>query len=163
MPNGNTPPSQVGRTPILTGNYSIGVFEFPPFIEEMSRHEPSRMAVQQTLGGAWADVFDKGVAVVKIQGHTGWHGGSPYSDIPGEARWHMLREQGFEGWHAERDRVIQGGGDPSSVEMVLVDPLNAFVDLVAPKSFTLRRSKSRPLLMMYSIELIVLQPLEVGS
>lgn len=159
MPRGNPPPNQEGRPIALSGNYGLGFFLFPIRPETLTRHEPSRMAVQQTLGGAWADVFDRGVALIRMEGHTGWHGGAPDAAIPGEVQWQMLRTQGFEGWHAERDAVIQGGGDPASVEMVLTDTLNGFVDLVAPKSFTLRRSKQRPLLMMYTIELLVLQPL----
>lgn len=164
MPRGTTPPSQKDRPISISGNYGLGFFLFPIRPETLTRHEPSRIAVQQTLGGAWADCFDRGVAVIRMEGHTGWHGGAPDSAIPGEAQWQMLRIQGFEGWHAERDAVIQGGGDPDSVQMVLTDTLNGFVDLVAPKSFTLRRSKQRPLLMMYTIELLVLQPLaSVGA
>ena len=164
MPRGNTPPPQRGRVIAFVTNYGLRFFPLSINPEDLTRHEPSRMAVQQTLGGAWADVFDKGVAVVKINGTTGWHGGPPDAPIPGEIQFHMLRDSAFEGWHAERDRLIQAGADPAGAQMVLVDPLNGFVDLVAPKNFTLRRSKSSPLMMRYSIELLVLQPLaSVGS
>jgi hypothetical protein len=123
--------------------------------EELTRFEPSRLAVQQTLGGAWIDGFDRGIITIKINGHTGWRseddGGGG-----GEEAFQRLRAQSFTGWHLERAALIAAGTDPSPVTLVFVDSLNGYVDIVAPKSFTLRRSKSRPLLLMYSIEMLVL-------
>jgi hypothetical protein len=128
--------------------------------EEMTRFEPSRLAVQQTLGGAWIDGFSRGIITIKISGHTGWRGGGAgtlgLGGLSGEAQFHSLRVNSFTQWHQARDDIVAGGGDPSVVELYFIDTLNGFVDVVAPKSFTLRRSKSRPLLMMYSIEMLVL-------
>jgi hypothetical protein len=121
------------------------------------------MAVQQTLGGAWADVFDVAPIVIRISGHTGWRGpdGGAGSGTNGEDHFHQIHNIAFVAWHAERAAIVAGGGDPNVVTSIFVDTLNGFVDLVAPKSFTLRRSKTRPLLLMYTIEMLVLQPLAV--
>jgi hypothetical protein len=156
MPRGTAPPSQRNR-PIgfhgSTGSYTLSIRP-----EELTRYEPSRLAVQQTLGGAWVDGFDRGITVIKISGTTGWHGGpADGNQLSGEAQFQQLRSQAFTAWHSARAAIVASGGDPSAVELYFVDTLNLQADLVAPKAFTLRRSKSRPLLMQYSIELLVLQ------
>lgn len=156
MARGTTPPDQRGRPIGFRGNYG-GDYDFVIRPEELTRYEPSRLAVQQTLGGAWIDCFDRGIITIKISGTTGWHGGPPDGGQPsGEEQFHQLRAGAFVAWHAARAEIIAGGGDPDVIQMIFVDALDGFVDLVAPKSFTLRRSKTRPLLMMYNIELLVL-------
>ena len=157
MPYGSTPPSQRNRriTFDLSGGGAAGTVDMLIRPEELTRVEPSRLAVQQTLAGAWADSFDRGVATIRISGHTGWHGG--------EAAFQGLRTTAFQGWHDARAALVAGGQDPAAVEMVFVDELDSFTALVAPKVFTLRRSKTRPLLMMYVIELLVLQDLGNGG
>lgn len=154
------PPLQIGRPIGFAG--TGGNFEFIIRPEELTRFEPSRLAVQQTLGGAWIDGFDRGIITIKIQGHTGWRGAAPvgagsFTATSGIEQFNKLRANSFINWHAERARIVAGGGDPNQVELIFIDTLNGYTDLVAPKSFTLRRSKSRPLLMQYSIEMLVLQ------
>lgn len=156
MPRGTPPPSQRNRPIGFYGSTGAYTFVIPP--EELTRQEPSRLAVQQTLGGAWADSFDRGTISIKIAGTTGWRGGPPDGgQLSGEAQFQVLRSQCFTAWHSARAAIVAGGGDPSSVQLYFVDTLNLTADLVAPKSFTLRRSKQSPLLLRYSIELLVLQ------
>lgn len=145
-----------------------GDYQFIIRPEELTRFEPSRLAVQQTLGGAWIDAFDRGIITIKISGTTGWRGASPLGTgnvniTSGEEQFHLLRENSFISWHAQRAAIAAGGGDPNDVELIFIDTLNGYTDLVAPKSFTLRRSKTRPLLMMYSIEMLVLQDLATST
>lgn len=153
------PPLQIGRPIGFIGTHTLPVnLTIRP--EELSRFEPSRLAVQQTLGGAWIDGFDRGIITIKISGHTGWRGagiGGLGGGFSGEAAFQNLRVNSFAAWHQARADIISGGGDPNVVQLTFIDTLNGFTDLVAPKSFTLRRSKTRPLLMMYSIEMLVLQ------
>lgn len=153
------PPLQMNRPIGFIGSHTAPVnLTIRP--EELTRFEPSRLAVQSTLGGAWADSFDRGIATIKISGHTGWRGagaaGLGLGGLSGEAQFQTLRTNAFVGWHNARAQIVASGGDPSVVTLTFVDTLNLFSDIVAPKSFTLRRSKSRPLLMMYSIEMLVL-------
>lgn len=153
------PPSQKQASIAFAG--SGGFYQFIIRPEELTRFEPSRLAVQQTLGGAWIDAFDRGIITIKINGTTGWRGASPLgtggaTTTSGEAQFQLLRQNSFISWHAQRAAIVAGGGDPNDVTLMFVDTLNGFTDYVAPKSFTLRRSKTRPLLLMYSIEMLVL-------
>jgi hypothetical protein len=164
MPYGFTPPSQRNRRISfdLSGGGADATMDLVIRPEELTRVEPSRLSVQQTLAGAWADAFDRGVATIRISGHTGWHGGSARGGaggLSGEAQFQNLRTTSFQGWHDARSALVAGGQDPAAVEMLFIDELDRFSALVAPKVFTLRRSKTRPLLMMYVIELLVLQDL----
>jgi len=121
--------------------------------EELSRTEPSRMVVQQTLGGAWADAFDRGVSEIVLSGTLGWRGGFALS---GEDSFLALRSTVYQAWHDRRKVAIASGTDPSTVTLTFTDNLDSVASIVAPRSFTLRRSRSSPLLMRYEIRLLEL-------
>ena len=123
--------------------------------EELTRQDPSRVNVTQTLGGAWADSFGPGVAMINIAGHTGWRRDQSGSD--GEDRFLALRERVFDQWHQRRAAAIKRSADPSGVQLVFSDALDSFAAVVAPLSFTLRRSRSRPLLLSFNIQMAVLK------
>lgn len=122
--------------------------------EDLTRNDPSRLNVQQTLGGAWADNFGPGIATIQINGHTGWR--PTYGSGDGEARFQQLQDQVFTQWHARRAAAVKAGLDPDLVKLVFADSLDGTTDVVAPMTFTLRRSRSRPLLMQYQINMTVL-------
>lgn len=143
---------------LLTGGPEGDVqFTFGLRPEELTVTEPSRLNVQQTLGGAWADVFDRGIATINISGHNGWRGG-PF--LAGEDAFADLRTTVFQGWHDARAAAVASGGDPDAVQLLFTDDLDRISAIVAPRSFTLRRSKSSPLLMRYQIQLLVLGDVE---
>lgn len=121
--------------------------------EELTMLAPSRLAIQQTIGGAWADAFDEGVATINLSGHNGWKGGALLS---GEDMFLALRATVFTGWHQGRRDLVSQGQDPSGVKLYFTDSLDSIAVIVAPRSFTLRRSKSSPLLIRYQINLAVL-------
>lgn len=123
--------------------------------EELTRSDPSRLAVQQTLGGAWADNFGAGVPMINISGHTGWRRDTNGDD--GGERFLNLKDQVFDQWHAKRAAAIAAGTDPNNVRLFFSDALDNFTAVCAPLNFTLRRSRSRPLLCMYQITLVVLE------
>lgn len=120
--------------------------------EELTRTDVSRLTVQQTLGGAWVDDFGTGLATINISGHTGWRGNAA---ADGMGQFAILKNQVFTGWHRRRDTAVRAGIDPRGVELRFVDALDSTVDVVAPVSFTLRRSRSRPLLMQFHIAMLV--------
>lgn len=130
-------------------------FNFGLRPEELTVTEPSRLTAQQTLGGAWADSFDRGISTITLAGTNGWRGGLLSS---GEDLFQQLRATCFTGWHQARADAIAQGQDPDSVQLYFTDSLDDIAVIVAPESFTLRRSKSSPLLMRYSIRLLVLGP-----
>lgn len=121
--------------------------------EDLSRVEPSRLAVQQTLGGAWADNFGPGLSTINISGHTGWRGGVAGD---GEAAFASLRETVFSQWHILRDQAVKNGTSPDTIKLVFADSLDKITVNVAPVSFVLKRNRARPLLMMYQISMTVL-------
>ncbi|CAB4137133.1 hypothetical protein UFOVP326_6 [uncultured Caudovirales phage] len=122
--------------------------------EDLSRTDASRIQVIQTLGGAFADAWGPGVPSITISGHTGWRSYGEAAD--GEARFKALRAVAYDGWHERRATAIRAGSDPDEVRLTFADALDDFAVEVAPLSFNLRRSRSRPLLMSYQISMAVL-------
>jgi hypothetical protein len=128
-------------------------FNFGLRPEELTVTEPSRLTVQQTLGGAWADSFGVGVSTITLSGTNGWRGGLLSS---GEELFRQLQTTCFTGWHQARADAIAQGQDPDDIELYFTDSLDDIAVVVAPESFQLRRSKTSPLLMRYQIKLLVL-------
>lgn len=124
--------------------------------EELTRDDPARSNVQQTLGGAWADVFGAGVSAITLNGHTGWRGGHAQD---GAEIFRDLYDTVWTRWFAEREAHIQRGDDPDDVELVFADTLDRIAVVVLPMRFQLRRHKSRPLLSMFHIQMQVLAEL----
>ncbi len=127
--------------------------------QELTRTEPSRMSSHYTFGGAFVDSFGPGISTINLSGVTGWRratGDSQQAGGDGEERFRRLRDQVFAGWHARRLAAVNAGNDPSDVKLILADGLDKFSVVVAPNSFTLRRSKSQPLLCQFQIALTVL-------
>lgn len=125
--------------------------------EDLTHQQPSRVNVVQTLGsGAWADSFGPGVSTITISGHTGWRRGAG-QDRDGEGRFQQLRATVFDEWHLRRERAVAASADPAQVKLIFSDALDSIVATVAPMQFVLRRSRSRPLLFQYQIQMAVLQ------
>lgn len=122
--------------------------------EDLTRSDPSRVSITQTLGGAWGDSFGPGVPTISISGHTGWRRSQDGQD--GEHRFLDLRDRVFDQWHQRRAAAIKAGRDPSSVQLIYSDALDNMAVVVAPMNFVLRRSRSRPLLFQYQIQMAVL-------
>lgn len=166
----SAPASQkAGDRPIsfLLDNPSSGqepaFFDFVIRPEELTWTETSRLSVNQTLGGAWADNFGASIPTINLSGHTGWHKmGIEKKD--GLDRFVALKETVFDGWHLQRQQSINDGQDPNQVRLIFSDALDSRAVVVAPQSFTLRRSKSRPLLAQFQISLLVMdEALELPS
>ena len=121
--------------------------------EDLTRIEPHRGTVQQTLGGAWMDSFGPGVSKVNISGTTGWRGSAGEDGV---AIFKKLNDTVFNSWFEKRQQAILKGVDPNNVRLIFADLLDDFVYVVSPDSFVLRRNKARPLLMQYQISMTVL-------
>lgn len=118
--------------------------------EDLTRSDVSRLSVTQTLGGAFADNFGRGVPTVQISGHTGWGAGSRKN---GFLEFQNLYDKIFTQWHALRAEAVEDNKDPDLVKLIFADKLDEFTWVVAPQNFVLRRSRSRPLLSQYQITL----------
>lgn len=153
----NAPPSQkAGDCPIsftLHDTLTDQILTLPLNIrpEELTRTQVSRTSVQQTLGGAFVDEFGEGLTQINISGNTGWRG---FDGVDGMTFFNELRAYSFTLWHQFRAIHVKNGFDPNSVQLIFTDALNNTIDVVVPQTFTLRRSRSRPLLCMYQISMI---------
>lgn len=123
--------------------------------EELTRQEPFRTTVHQTLGGGYVDAFGRGVGMVSLSGTTGWRGGP---DEDGAAKFDALRDA-ILAWSSAREKRVSAGLSPDKVELGLIDTLDGFELSVAPLEFMLRRSKQRPLLRQFQIRLAVVRDL----
>lgn len=119
--------------------------------EDLSRAEPSLQSATQTLGGAFIDDFGVGLQRIQIAGHTGWRTGAGW-----EAEYQLLHDTVWTRWHKSRREAVKRGLHPDVVKLVFVDKLDDITAVVAPGNFTLKRSKSRPLLQAYQIEMTVI-------
>jgi hypothetical protein len=122
--------------------------------EELSIGFPSRMSVNQTLGGAWADSFGEGLEEGTYAGTLGWRATS--NDSGGIERLANLKNFAYSDWHARRAAAVAKGDDPAMVKLILVDTLNNYSRVIAPRVFELKRSKSRPLLAQYRFNFVML-------
>lgn len=122
--------------------------------EELSIGFPSRLSVNQTLGGGWADSFGEGLEEGTFSGTLGWRATS--SDSGGTERLAKMKEFTYSDWHARRAAAVVKGDDPSMVRLILVDTLNNYSRVIAPRVFELKRSKSRPLLSQYRFNFVML-------
>lgn len=123
--------------------------------EDLTRSSPSRATLHQTLDPerpGWVDSFGPGLPTINISGHTGWRA-APGKSEDGAAAFETLYRNVFENYHVFRQRAVNVGRDPADVKLLFVDELDGFAWEVVPVSFTLRRSKSRPLLKQYQIAL----------
>lgn len=122
---------------------------------DLTRTEPSRVSVHQTLGRevqGWADNFGAGLPSVVIAGHTGWRAGGQ-SGKDGAAAFEELNKMVHHDYHAAKQRAIDSGTDPATVKLLFIDMLDNFAWNVAPMTFVLRRSRSQPLLFNYNMTL----------
>ena len=159
--SGTTPPTsqRSGLRPIsfvLDNGGSIGspvILKVRP--EDLTRNEPARATVNQTLGrevSGWVDHFGEGLPSVSISGHTGWRDVAG-SGVDGARAFDQLNQLVAHDFPAAKQAAIDRGSDPADVKLLFVDMLDDFAWSVVPTTFTLRRNKSSPLLYRYNISL----------
>jgi hypothetical protein len=128
--------------------------------EDLSRSEPLRATVHQTIGrsvSGWVDSFGEGLPSLTIAGHTGWRYANG-SGMDGAQAFDALNQLVAHDFPEAQQQAIERGMDPSLVQLLFVDMLDGFAYSVIPTQFVLRRSKSRPLLYQYNISLQATAP-----
>ena len=123
--------------------------------EDLTRTEPQRATTTQTLGRGivgWVDHFGEGLPSVQISGHTGWRT-SQGSGQDGAQAFETLNNLIVHEYPEAVQNAINAGQDPSQVRLLFIDMLDDCSWVVVPQQFVLRRSKSRPLLFQYNIQL----------
>lgn len=123
--------------------------------EDLTRTESQRVTTTQTMGRGivgWTDHFGAGLPTLNISGNTGWRNAQG-SGMDGAQAFDELNKLVMEKYPEEVQRAIDNGQDPQSVKLLFVDMLDDFSWVVVPQQFVLRRSKSRPLLFQYTIQM----------
>ncbi|EIW6162701.1 hypothetical protein MF451_003698 [Salmonella enterica subsp. enterica serovar Saintpaul] len=123
--------------------------------EDLTRTEPQRVSTTQTLGRGtigWIDHFGEGLPSLSINGHTGWRTAQG-SGQDGAQAFETLNNLISHRYPAAIQTAINSGRDPADVKLIFVDMLDNFSWVVVPQTFILRRSKSRPLLFQYTMQL----------
>lgn len=121
--------------------------------EELTRTEPARATLHQTLGRqvqGWVDHFGEGLPSVNISGHTGWRAAGVSAE-DGVKAFERLNQLVAHDYAQAKQDAIDRGQDPAGIKLLFVDMLDGFTWSVTPTTFVLRRSRSRPLLMQYNI------------
>lgn len=141
-----------------SGGSISGQVTLPIRPEDLTRNEPSRVTVHQTLGRGvqgWVDHFGEGLPSVSISGHTGWRAkpGARGELLDGTESFEALNKLVAHDYHRAKQAAVDSGRDPATVKLLFVDLLDKFAWSVVPTLFVLRRSKSRPLLIQYNISL----------
>lgn len=150
---------------VLTTDGSASVLQEYKFVirpEELSRVDPSRVSVHQTLSGekiGWADSFGPGLPTINISGNTGWR--IKYDSGDGLDRMIKLKAQ-IDAWHEARQERVNVGMNPDDTRLLFADTLDDFAAEVVPIQFVLRRSKSRPLIAQFNISLTVVGPVDLA-
>ena len=133
----------------------LDFFTLPIRPEELTRTDPSRLSAVNALDGAWVDSFGRGLSTLTITGNTGWRNKNGRGD--GTAQFTTLRDDFILAWHDLREMKAKAGVNPDEVRLIFIDSINGnYVADVVPTSFSLRRSRSQPLLLMYNIALTVI-------
>lgn len=123
--------------------------------EDLTRTENQRVTANQTMGRnefGWTDHFGVGLPSLNISGNTGWRSAQG-SGMDGAQAFEELNKLVMETYPQKVQEAIDNGQDPESVKLVFVDMLDDFSWVVVPQQFILRRSKSRPLLFQYTIQM----------
>lgn len=152
-----TPPTDQRYRPISFALEDMGAIASSVTLrlrpEDLTRTEPSRMAVHQTMGkdaSGWVDDFGPGLPTINISGHTGWRS---FQNMDGAASFESLHELVQVTYPRARQGLVDAGIDPGKCKLIFADMLDGFIYPVHPVQFVLRRSKSRPLLFQYQIQL----------
>lgn len=130
-----------------------------PRPEDMTYTHPTRASAINTLGGAYVDDFGTAIAEISMRGNTGYKMGliqgvtEAVGLDAGDVMLFNLRTAIVENYHQRRLDYARGGQDPERVELLLVDTLNLALWKVYPRQFQLQRSRQRPLLYQYVLQM----------
>jgi hypothetical protein len=159
--SGTTPTSQRNRPISFVFEYASGsplkTVTLPVRPEDLNINRPHRTTVHQTLGRGvqgWSDNFGAGLPTVTISGHTGWRETS--SGMDGMQAFMELDRFINTFFPGLKQVAIDGGVNPAMAKLILVDALDEIAWEVTPMVFSLRRNKSRPLLVQYNMNFQVI-------
>lgn len=133
------------------------VWEMPVRPESLEVTYPARTSATPTLTAAYLDHFGPGIGAVSIAGTTGW--GKRHGLKNGLSELRRLLQL-----YTSYLRSAAAADDPESVRLTFADGYTGASFLCAPDSSGLRtqQSKGSPMIVRFSLTLIILQDLTGG-
>lgn len=132
------------------------VYNFRNSPDEFVELNPSRSGVTQARGGYWVEDFGPGIKEIQVRGHTGFK----KLNLDGETLDGKQSFNKLKGLYTEYNDMRRSKYDLSEdfrkIKMVFHMAADDVTVVVHPMNFTVKRSKSNPLLYMYEMRLIVL-------
>lgn len=124
--------------------------------QDMTKAEPARINVQQTLGGAYVSHFGQGLHQVTISGTTGY---SARYNTSGELK------DGYTELKAFQEKVYRYYVKEKSafIEMFWYNWEDEEYYKVVPTNFRIMRNKSEPTLYRYELTFVALEPVGAGQ
>jgi hypothetical protein len=137
--------------------------------EDFVLEEPYRVSAVQTKGGAFIDIWSKGIRRLTLRGNTGWHTQStsnPTQNQDGYDNFFNLKNQIINKYFTIRDAAIATNSSTyidQNLTLTIVDLLNEFSYDVVPEYFRSLRNKNRPQLLAYEASFILRTPNNVPT
>lgn len=142
-------------------NNEIKVLDLNLNPEDMVLDQPYRVNAMQTGGGAFVDIWGKGIRRLIIRGNTGWRTiSTPVQHQDGYDNFFSLRDDIINKYHDIRFAEAEKHSASElndKVSCTLVDRLHGTAYRVVPENFRLLRNKQRPLLHMYEAQFIIVE------
>jgi hypothetical protein len=137
--------------------FESNVWEFAVRPESLEVTYPARTNATPTLTAAYLDHFGPGIGAVSISGTTGWGKRPGLKDGRAELRRLITLYTNYL-------RSAAAADDPESIQLTFADGYTGASFLCAPDSSGLRtqQSKGSPLLVRFSLTLIILRDLTGG-
>lgn len=132
--------------------------------EDFVLEEPYRVNAVQTKGGAFIDIWDRGIRRLVLRGNTGWHtqvASNPTQTQDGFDNFFNIKDQIVNKYFTIRDVAITTNSSSyidQNLTLTIIDLLNSRSYDVVPEYFRSLRNKSRPQLLVYESSFILRTP-----
>ena len=124
--------------------------------QEMSVDEPHRASVTQTLGGAYVELFGKGLHTVNISGLTGYHA---RKNVEGKIT------DGYQEMRNFRNKIYRDflKSIDSKYQLFWYNWEDTEYYQVIPMNFRLQRSRSEPTMYRYDLSMTCIKAVGAGT
>ena len=131
--------------------------------ENLNYTRPSRRVIYNTAlpDTAFLDDWGEGVGQLVISGHTGYSpagGVTGLGNLAGLGVFKLLEVMITQFW-TRRQTLAAAGKNPDAVGLYMLDAMNVEALKCYPDSLTLSRSRTRPQLYMYRLQLTIMSDL----
>lgn len=123
--------------------------------DEVQLEHPARVTTTQTLGGIYQDVDDLGVQSLTLHGNTGWRT-KKQTGMDGLQAAQFLYKEIYKGYYSRLKAS-------KNVQLLLINNVDGYTYKVSMTDFQMMRSKSGPLLFLYTAYITALQDISMAT